>query len=243
MSNDRALSKMRELLMRAKKWRYLRYLHAREALLLARGTKDVLVVGAGYGLAELAMAAEFEDVRFHLTDWSAATHTLDDAKTLVETYGLSNVSFGQYDVLSRPRDKYDMVYSVEVLEHIKEAEKAAANMRGAARKFVFCLVPFANQEENADPAKRENAWAKHEHYVVGFDAKRLETLFPKPVEIRHCYWRDAGAALRKRLEGMERDDIKSDMRALMDEAKKDIRKNKAGAMSVAQGIWILSRSG
>lgn len=241
MANARALKKMHELLMRAKKWRYLRYLHAREALVLAEGIKSVLVVGAGYGLAELALAAEFEGVQFHLTDWSAATHTLGDARILANTYDLKNISFGQHEVLTDRADNYDMVYSVEVLEHIKEAERAARNMRGAARKFVFCLVPFANSEENADIAKRDHAWAKHEHYVVGFDAKRLQSLFPNPVAIRNCYWRDAGAVLRKRLEAMEREEIKSNMGALMVEANKDVRKNSASAMSEAQGIWILSK--
>ncbi len=53
---DRRLDRILSILLNKKRWRLLRYLHAREGMLLAEQPRSVLVVGAGYGLAEVALA-------------------------------------------------------------------------------------------------------------------------------------------------------------------------------------------
>ena len=118
----------------------------------------MLVVGGGYELAEVALAVEFPGMRFHVTDHGGARHTTDRARKLIDTYGLTNIIFGELNILD-PGDlpQHDLVYSVEVLEHIREDELAAANMRRLARKHVFALVPFAEDAVNADPARRARA--------------------------------------------------------------------------------------
>lgn len=71
-------------LLEGRTWRYLRYLHARCALSAAQDVSSVLVVGAGHGLAELALAVEHPEVNFVLTDWSGASHSVRRARAWVE---------------------------------------------------------------------------------------------------------------------------------------------------------------
>jgi hypothetical protein len=51
--------------------------------------------------------------------------------------------------LTREPARYDLVTSVEALEHIDEDAVAAAEMLTAAAKYVFALVPFADKAANA----------------------------------------------------------------------------------------------
>jgi hypothetical protein len=229
-------------LLQGKTWRYLRYLHAREALLMAEDAQSVLVVGAGHGLAELALALEFPQVRFQLTDWGGASHSTSRARAWVDAWGIENVGFSALDILD-PKDTepHDMVYSVEVLEHIKGDETAARNMRRLASKYVFCMVPFAEEAMNQDAARRTRALERFEHHLCGYNVERLIRLFPNPVAIRGAYW-EAGKRWREDMKDMTPEQIAQTADMLMERAEADLQERIPTTMSEALGIWWLSRA-
>lgn len=138
--NVRRIEGMHRRFILKRKWAYLRYIHVREALLLTKDVESVLVIGSGHGFAEITLALEFPKIHFHLTDVvTETTPNYHEAQRLVNQWGLSNVTFGIRDILTPERGRYDMVSSVEVLEHIRNDALAVAQMRAAANKYVFAL--------------------------------------------------------------------------------------------------------
>lgn len=241
MSNRRAILKMRELLMRGKKYRYVRYLHAREALKKLTDVKTVLVVQAGTGHVELALAAEFPSIKFTVTEKPGLERNLEQAKLLARRYGIGNVSFAAFDVTKRDIPPHDLVYSVEVLETFKNYPVVARNMRELARKYVFCLTSYASDEEAADPERQARALQKLKKHTPGFSESQLAKFFPNQVAVGWCYWTDAGQKLRAQLQKLERPEIVSKMQELTDLAKMDVKPQRATTRKQAQGIWVLSR--
>ena len=237
------LERVKLELLKGKKWRYLRYQHARQALEVMSDWEDVLVVGAGNGLAEIALALEFRDKFFYLTEQEDTTHSFKHAKAFVEAFRMKNVAFGSLDILQPGSRKFDVVYSVEVLEHIKDDALAASNMKQIARRYIFCLVPFAQDALNSDEKKRKSVYEKHKHFVVGYDVKKLVNLFPDPITIQGCYWQDAGLVFRSKLSAMEIDSIVETHEELMYEASKDIKNRIQTKQEDALGIWTVSEVG
>jgi SAM-dependent methyltransferase len=234
------LERVRLELLRGKTWRYLRYLHLREGLLAAQDCRSVFSIGCGLGLAELALAIEFPDRSFHLTDIeSERTPNYRVSQDFARRWSLGNLTFGVHDVM-RPTTEAaaDLVCSVEVLEHIEDDATAARNMIKAARKAVFCLVPYADERAKADKRRQQHCWEKFGHYRPGYTAADLEQLFPGTLAMRGCYWADAGAPFRTKLTALPREEITL---ALADEAAKDIRDGLPSSFPEAYGIWSVSR--
>ena len=221
--------------------RYLRYLHLREAVRLTK-PRSVLVVGTGRAVAEVAIAKEFPETHFRLTDWDMPSRRVERAQRISRE--LNNVSYDRLDILSPNMDeKFDLVASVEVLEHIKQDDLAAANMVALASEHVFCLVPFATAEENASPRRRRRVWEKNEHYVVGYDPQRLNELFPNSQVMRGAYWTDVSTELKRTVEGLTTQEVKAKADLLVQIAHRDLRPEMPKSLTEAVGIWTLATTG
>ena len=241
------LEQLERTLLREKGWRYLRYLHLREGFLAATAAQPIETVhylGAGKAYAEVDLALEFPEVRFHITDVETErTPNYQVAQGWVRKLGLSNVTFGTLDIFRPPSETWDLVTSVETLEHLEDDVTAAANMLSMANRFVFALIPFSDDAANADPVRRERVWKNHEHYRVGYDEKRLRELFPGATAIRGCYFKDAGHALRLDLAEMDPETIDRDAEALIARARADVRDEIPKTLRDALGIWVLAAAG
>jgi hypothetical protein len=236
------LQEMRIRLLQQKTWRYLRYVHTREAFRLTEGAKTVLTVGAGTGLAELALALEYPDVDFHLTDIvTEKTPNYQGAQHLAKKWNVGNISFGVLDILDAPAETADLVTSTEVLEHIAEDEVAAANICARSRQYVFTLVPFATGSDHEDSERRQRAWQSHGHYRIGYDSADLIRLFGQPVAIRGCYWKPSAREFRETLTGMSVEEIARNSNRLMDWAHRDIVDRIPRRSADAFAIWALTR--
>lgn len=238
---EEAIDRMKVQLLKGKTWRYLRYLHARNALTYTEGWKDILVIGAGNGFAEIALALEYPDRHFYLSDYENATHSTRHARALVKRFKMKNISFIDLNILDKPTKRFDVVYSVEVLEHIKDDKLAVQNMLLTARKYIFCLVPFATPEDNQNTSFRQRVWEKHEHYVVGYNAEELSQFFSNIIKIQGCYWADAGVGFRKQLTSMSLKEIDQNIPKLLDDADRDVKESIPKTLKDALGIWVLSK--
>ncbi|MFO0689654.1 MAG: methyltransferase domain-containing protein [Myxococcota bacterium] len=241
---DPRLEELVVQLLLQRRWSYLRYVHLREGFLAARDVKSVLAVGAGRGLAELALALEFPNVRFRITDVASdRTPNYQWAQERARTWQLPNVEFGLLDVTRPIEERFDLIASVEVIEHIEDDEAAIAHMRAAARKYVFCLVPFADDATLADPRQARRAWARHQHYRFGYSPERFRKLFDDVAAMRGCYFREHGFALRQILDGADDDSIRARARELAEAARADVADVLPDTPERTQGIWVLARTG
>lgn len=231
-------------LLQGKTWRYLRYLHFRQSLLaIVDQIETVCICGAGHGLAEVMIAEEFPHLRVTLTDIhnpAGGYPNYHRAMDLSWRRGLRNLEFSIWDVLQPTKRGFDLVASTEMLEHIEDADTAARNMVGASKRYVYCLVPFADRNANADAALRQGVWERHEHFVVGYDADTLTRLFPGPLAIHGTYWQDSGVAWRAGMENLSRAEIDRQADDLKAIAQKDLIARTPARFGECQGIKILS---
>ncbi|MEM7660940.1 MAG: methyltransferase domain-containing protein [Pseudomonadota bacterium] len=246
LKTESIISKARLALLRNKTWRYLRYLHFRDTLSqIADEIETVCVCGTGHGYAEIAVAAEFPHIDFILTDIIDRQRNYPNyhkAMDMAWQWGVDNVQFSVWNVLKPTRRRFDLIASTEMLEHIEDDKTAALRMGEAATKFLYCLVPFADDESNNTPRKRKRAWEAHEHYVCGYDADKLEALFPNPVLIEGTYWETAGQKFRSSLMGMADSEIIAEQSKLELLAEHDLIKDVPKKLPTALGIKILSRA-
>jgi hypothetical protein len=238
------IDRVRLALLRGRTWRYLRYIHFRNTISqIAHEIETVCVAGAGHGLAELAVALEFPHLRFTLTDIIAKGYpNYHGTMDLCWRYGVDNMAFSVWNVLQPTSRRFDLICSTEMLEHVPDAPLAARNMKEAAKKYVYCLVPYSDGPTNNNLADRERAWERNEHFVFGYDEVSLSSLFGEPTHIAGTYWADAGLQFRKRLTNATNEEINRDYRELTVLAETDIRVEVPKSLKEAQGIKILSRA-
>ena len=159
---------------------------------------------------------------------------------MVREWSVDNASFGSLDILAPCSRRYDMVTSVEVLEHIEHDDVAATRMLKAAKKYVFALVPFATRAMNEDPRWRRRVWQRQRHYRVGYDEAGLQALFPRSLVVRGCYWEDHGVLFRQRLDDCSDDQIRDCVAELSAAAKSDLLAAPPGPAGGCRGIWTLA---
>ena len=237
------IEKLERNLMRAGRWRYLRYLHFKHAVAsVANEIESVCIVGGGLALSELAVAMQFPHIHFTVTDIVLKEFGFPCYHGAMEfgwRVGVDNISYSIWNVLEPTKRRFDLVASTEVVEHIAEDRRACANMTAAARKYVYCLVPFADAETNGDPARRARALAM-DHKVCGYDEDGLKALFPEPQFVAGTYWTDAGCKLRQRLTSISLPEIDAAFPELAASAQLDLRHAVPKRTPEAQGIKILA---
>ena len=234
-------------LLQRKTWNYLRYMHAKDAIqsLLSRypnSIASVLVIGCGTGFAETLLSIEYPEIKFTLTDYEGATHKIEEARSIQKRFEIENIEWAELNLLAQGSidKKYDLVYSIEVLEHIEDDALAAQAMHNLSQRFIFCLVPFSEETRNQNHALRSDVWDKHEHYLCGYNLSRLVTLFPNIINVRGCYWRQHGCQFRKKITGLAPEHIDSNISSLMEEAKFDLVDQIPIKTADALGIWIIA---
>jgi hypothetical protein len=222
--NRKLLDEIQLALLKGRTWRYLRYVHFRDAIArIANEVETVCVCGAGHGLAELAVAVEFPFLRFTLTDIIAKGYpnyhrTMD----LCWRNGVTNMAFSIWDVLRPTERRFDLVASTEMLEHVPDAPRAARNMRDAATRYVYCLVPYADDRTNRNERRRAMVWKENEHFVCGYDAKSLESMFGEAEFVEPTYRHESGLAVRRTLSATSDEDIARNAEGLKRDALADL---------------------
>ena len=238
MKSDREkfILKSRVALLQRKGWAYLRYLHMRNAMQMMKDCETLLFVGAGYGFAEVVLAAEYPDRRFILTDVPGNTYGFTRVREWMVRGQVMNVELGALDIMDVGRQRgVDAVIAVEVLEYVRNPRTAARNMLDLSSKATFCLAPFVVANPVTAPRVSEG------RVTAGFDKKSMRGLFGERAQVRWGYWADAGVALRKELDKRGPERIKADAPRLLALADKDIRETPAASPKVAQVIKALVR--
>jgi hypothetical protein len=231
--------------MSKKGWHYLRYLHLRDSVARISGQiETICICGTGRGTAELAVLLEFPHLKMTLTDhidWQNRYPSYHYTMDICWRSNISGIEFGVWDVLGKSPRQFDMVCSTEMLEHIEDRAKAVANMSAAANDFIYCLVPFSDAASNANERRRQYVLEKHQHFVCGFDADEMTSMFPNPILMAGTYWRGPGGSFRDILAQIDKEEIPLRFAELEALALQDLNDNIPTVWGEAEGIKILSR--
>ena len=171
-----AKSTLREIIaacVKAKGLYFLRLAHLADAVGRTRDVRRILSVGCGEAYQEAFLAARLPGTSVLGTDLVLLPG---------RRFSAPNLQFQQRDILQwsgGPEDgAFDLVFSIECLEHIHEYRTAFRNMAAKVRPggFLYVSVPFASAAEQRDPRLREYEWREHEHVLPGFTFEDLEGL-------------------------------------------------------------------
>ncbi|MEE8422931.1 MAG: methyltransferase domain-containing protein, partial [Thermodesulfobacteriota bacterium] len=97
----------------------------------------------------------------------------------------SNIVFKEKDLLNlNEKVKYDLVYSIDVLEHIPGNKKVIENIFGALKKggIFYLAMPWDEANSRLLPAfffKDSDAWADKEHIGEQYSLNELTDLMKK----------------------------------------------------------------
>jgi 2-polyprenyl-3-methyl-5-hydroxy-6-metoxy-1,4-benzoquinol methylase len=147
------------------RWHWLR---KAVAPLLSQGAPQVLDAGSGNGDSAFRLARRYARATIHGVDVDGEHVAACQAR--LGANPLSNLTFAQAD-LTEPQgtDAYDLIYSVDVLEHISDDRAVLANLARALRPGGWLIIhtPLTPQQ----------------HWLRRFDLERC----PRPDHVRQGY--------------------------------------------------------
>ncbi|WP_071517596.1 class I SAM-dependent methyltransferase [Geitlerinema sp. PCC 9228] len=152
---------------------FLRLAHLADGLGKTEGVEKILSVGCGEAYQESFLAGRLPQVRIDATDISIA-------ESQVNRNSFANLQFYERDILQiDPTPEYDLVMSIECLEHIQNYERAFQQMAAKVKpgKYLYISVPFASKQEQQDPDLCQQEWENFQHYLPGFAFADLYRLF------------------------------------------------------------------
>ena len=167
-----------------KQYFFLRLVHLCDAVGRIRqrygDLERVLSVGCGMAYQEAFIAGRLPQVLLHATD----------SDPCPIQYPMPNLTMGILDLLAGPGEpEYDLVFSIECLEHISDYRTAFRNKasRVSVGGFLYISVPFATREEQKDDELRQNAWEYAQHVTPGFSFEDLKELFEdNKIDVLHA---------------------------------------------------------
>ncbi len=137
----------------------------------------ILDAGCGAGEYSFFLAEKFPFAKIDAMDKNKTAIELN--KALQKKLKLLNITFFQGDLtkLSK-RNEYDFAFSVDVLEHLKENEKAVRLLFKSLKKggFLFLHMPSGKHTEKMlkeRKLKRYAEFVKEEHIGKGFELDEM----------------------------------------------------------------------
>lgn len=134
----------------------------------------ILDAGCGTGRDAIYFAAKYSNSRIVAVD--VDERAIREAAERLSKAGLDNVSFQKMDLLEmKYADQFDVIYSIEVLEHVAHHRKCIENFRRSLRSGGKLLVhvPCPDQRRHF---KRFEKRGYPDHVHSGFKARDLVKL-------------------------------------------------------------------
>jgi hypothetical protein len=206
------LRKLSRILLVHRGWEFLRYLHLREAIVCLADVRSVLIVGSDRGIAGVALAVEFPEIRISIADYRGDKNAFRMANEVVGNWSLKNIRVGG-DPLSGARGRFDFVGLVDVLQHAQDPREYVRRLASRSRRWMYVLAPLAEDRDlGVKPISGRDG---------GLPIGTLRDICPSG-QFRGCYWRHRGSVFRSRLEKMSDREIENDLDGLMGEAVQDL---------------------
>lgn len=133
---------------------------------------NILDAGSGIGTYTFWFAKTF--LHASVKGGDIDRHKLKSCRILAKEFHLNNVSFSYFDVSkSHKKTSYDLIVSIDVLEHVKNYTKVLLNFRLLLQKggLLYVHVPQPHQQRIFRSLRR---WHHEDHVREGIDKKTLE---------------------------------------------------------------------
>ncbi|MEX2117843.1 MAG: class I SAM-dependent methyltransferase [Bacteroidota bacterium] len=165
----------RRLLYRVLGLLFLREWHVKRALrgIFARHpVKAMLDAGSGFGQYSYYCARRFKDVKIKAVD--VKNEQIGDCREFFEKAGFSNVDFAVED-LTQPihTDEFDLILSVDVMEHIADDETVFRNFFRALRGGGLVLVNTPSSFGGSDAHGPDDPGFIEEHARSGYGPEEI----------------------------------------------------------------------
>lgn len=145
--------------------------------LFPRKPKRILDAGSGIGAYTFWLARTFPQA--FVVGGDIDRHKLNSCKELANEFHLKNVSFRYFDITkTQGRSVYDLIVTIDVLEHVQDYTKVFRNFHQLLRKdgILYIHVPQPHQKR-IFPSFRK--WHHEDHVWEGIDKKTLEDKLKK----------------------------------------------------------------
>ena len=179
------------LLLRA--WHIRKELRIRSHI--APEVKNILDAGSGFGQYTYRMAKWFRGAEIKAVD--IKPEQIEDCNTFTQKAGLSGrVKFELADLTTfQEKDKYDLVLSVDVMEHIEEDVLVFQNFHASMKKGGLLLISTPSDQGGSDSHDHDHEEGVHgfidEHvrdgYNIGDIKRKLKSVGFSKVEARYSY--------------------------------------------------------
>ncbi len=144
--------------------------------------KYVLDAGCGGGNYAFYIARKYRGVEIDACDIDG----IDGCKELQDKLGIEDINFFQQDLLELDRkEKYDLIYSIDALEHIRNNREALVRFYNSLRPRGYLLVhmPQRNWHEinifNPTIFKKHNKTIKEKHVGEHYTMDQLVQLIER----------------------------------------------------------------
>ncbi len=142
----------------------LRSIYLRKAIQkYAPKNSTILDAGCDTGRDAIYLSAKYPD--FSVFGIDINSNAISEAKTRLAKANLDNANFEIVNILDMPyKDKFDVIYSIEVLEHIYDYEKCINNFQKALKPNgkLIIHVPCPDQKRHFKRFKKK-VYSDHIH--------------------------------------------------------------------------------
>lgn len=157
--------------------------------------KTILDAGSGFGQYTYRMARWFPEAEIKAVD--IKPEQIEDCNQFMQKAGLANrVKFELADLTQfQEKDKYDLVLSVDVMEHIEEDVQVFRNFLVSMKKGGLLLISTPSDQGGSDSHDHDHEKGAHgfidEHvrdgYNIGDIQRKLKSVGFSKVEARYSY--------------------------------------------------------
>lgn len=154
---------------------FLREWHVKRALRRIFSThtiKTMFDAGSGFGQYSYYCAKRFRDLRIHAVD--VKEEQIRDCREFFEAAGVKNVQFAVED-LTKPlhSDEFDLVLSVDVMEHIADDVTVFRNFHRALKKGGWVLINTPSAFGGSDAKSPDDPGFIEEHARSGYEPEEI----------------------------------------------------------------------